>query len=145
MFFYCSRCGELLRWHMGTSPNQQFHRKDETYLIRGAAFHVYRCMGAGFLEAVYQECLAIEFERRGIPFNALAALSLTYDGEPLKQRYIADFVCFGDVIVELKAAKSLLPEHRAQTLNYMRAANMKIGLLMNFSSMPGMEIERFSL
>ena len=130
---------------MGTSPNQQFHRKDETFLIRGAAFHVYRCMGAGFLEAVYQECLAIEFERRGIPFNALAALSLTYDGEPLKQRYVADFVCFGDVIVELKAAKSLLPEHRAQTLNYMRAANMKIGLLMNFSSMPGMEIERFSL
>ena len=130
---------------MGTSPNQQFHRKDETYLIRGAAFHVYRCMGAGFLEAVYQECLAIEFERRGIPFNALAGLSLTYDGEPLKQRYIADFVCFGDVIVELKAAKSLLPEHRAQTLNYMRAANMKIGLLMNFRSMPGMEIERFAL
>ena len=130
---------------METISNQEFHRKDETFRIRGAAFHVYRCMGAGFLEAVYQECLSIEFERRRIPFMALAPLSLTYDGAPLKQRYIADFVCFNDVIVELKAAKSLFPEHRAQTLNYMRAAKMKIGLLMNFGSIPGIEIERFAL
>ena len=130
---------------METGSNREFHRSDETFRIRGAAFHVYRCMGAGFLEAVYQECLAIEFERREIPFNALAALSLTYDGAQLKQRYIADFICFNDVVVELKAARSLLPEHRAQILNYMRAAKMKIGLLMNFGSTPGMEIERFAL
>lgn len=117
----------------------------ETFRIRGAAFEVYRRMGAGFLEAVYQECLALEFEQRAIPFEPLKALSLSYAGQPLKQVYVADFVCFGEIIVELKAVRGIAPEHRAQTINYLRASGMKLGLLLNFGTAPRMEIERFAL
>lgn len=118
---------------------------DETFCIRGAAFQVYRTMGAGFLEAVYQECLAIEFEKRGIPYAALRPLRLSYAGQLLQQTYVPDFVCFDDIIVELKAVRVLAPEHRAQTINYLRASRMKLGLLLNFSATPRMEIERFAL
>lgn len=119
--------------------------KEETFRIRGALFQVYRVMGAGFLEAVYQECLAREFDRRGIPFEVSKALALTYMGEPLRQTYVADFVCFGAIILELKAVRTLAPEHRAQTINYLRASNMRLGLLVNFGATPLMEIERFAL
>ncbi|MFN3585494.1 GxxExxY protein [Phenylobacterium sp.] len=117
----------------------------ETFRIRGAAFDVYRTMGPGFLEGVYQECLAIEFERRGIAFEAFKPLRLSYAGRPLRDTYVADFVCFGSIILELKAARGLAPEHRAQTINYLRASGMKPGLLLNFGATPRMEIERFAL
>ena len=119
--------------------------ENEAFRIRGAAFQVYRAMGAGFLEAVYQECLAIEFGARGIPFEACRPLSLRYDGQLLRQTYVADFVCFEKVIVELKAARAIAPEHRAQTINYLRATDMKLGLLINFGATPRAEIERFAL
>lgn len=76
---------------------------DETFLIRRAVFEVSRQMGTGFLEAVYQEYLAIEFAAQGIPFEASPMLALAYKGQPLRQAYRADFVCFGRIIVELKA------------------------------------------
>ena len=118
---------------------------DEVFRIQGAVFEVYRAMGAGFLESVYQECLALEFGRRGLPFEALKTLPLTYKGEPLRQHFVADFVCFERVVIELKAARAIAPEHRAQTINYLRATGMKLGLIINFGATPRVEIERLVL
>ena len=86
-------------------------------------------MGAGFLEAVYQECLELEFARRGVPFETLKPLSLSYRGEALRQTYVADLVCYGRIVVELKATRSIAPEHRAQTINYLGATGLKLALL----------------
>jgi len=105
---------------------------EETFRIRGAIFEVQRSMGGGYLEAVYQECLGLEFADRGIPAVGLRPLELRYKGQLLKQRYTPDFVCFESIIVELKAAKDLAPEHRAQLLNYLRATGLTVGLLVNF-------------
>ncbi len=115
---------------------------DEAYAIQGAVFEVYREMGCGFLEAVYQECLEREFAARGIPFTAQQELKIAYKGQPLKQVYKPDFVCYGKIIVELKAAHALLPEHQAQTFNYLTATQMRLGLLVNFGHFPGVEIKR---
>jgi GxxExxY protein len=117
--------------------------ENEAFQIRGAAFEVYRAMGAGFLEAVYQECLEVEFTRRGVPFEMHKPLGLSYRGQPLRQTYVADFVCYDRIIVELKVARAIAPEHRAQTINYLRVTNMKLGLVINFGSAPRVEIERF--
>ena len=102
-------------------------------------------MGSGYLEAVYQECLAIEFRLRGIPFAASPALSLTYKGEALVQRYIPDFTCFGEIIVELKAVRELAPEHRAQVLNYLKGSRLRLGLLVNFGGGGKAKVERIVL
>jgi GxxExxY protein len=118
--------------------------KEETYRIRPAIFDVHSAMGPGFLEAVYQECLAIEFARQSIPAEAAKPLRLTYCGQELRQTYVADFVCFDRIIVELKAVRALAPEHRAQTINYLRASGARVGLLVNFGAMSA-EIERFAL
>jgi GxxExxY protein len=118
---------------------------DEAFRIRGAIFEVYRAMGAGFLEAVYHECLEIEFASRGIPFASRKPLAVAYRGHTLRQGYIADFVCFNRIIIELKVARTIAPEHRAQTINYLRATNTKLALLTNFGASPKVEIERFAL
>ncbi len=102
-------------------------------------------MGTGFLEAVYQECLAMEFTARQIPFSALRSLALTYKAQPLRQSYQADFVCFDKIIVELKAVRELASEHRAQVLNYLRATGLRLGLLINFRCAPKARIERLVL
>lgn len=117
----------------------------EAYKIRGAVFEVYREMGCGFLEAVYQECLENEFKRQKIPFFAQQDLKLVYKGEILKQSYRPDFVCYSSIIVELKAAKDIVAEHKAQLLNYLKATSYKLGLLVNFGSYPKAQIERFVL
>ena len=108
-------------------------------------FEVYRAMGAGLLEAVYQECLAIEFRERGIPFSALPPLRLQYRGHQLATRYTPDFVCFETIIVELKAVKEIGPEHRAQIINYLRATGLRLGLLVNFGSTHKAQIARIAL
>ena len=128
----------------GSSPSGLLY-ENEAFQIRGAAFEVYRAMGAGFLEAVYQECLELEFSRRGVPFETLKPLNLTYRGEALRQTYVADLVCYGRIVVELKATRSIAPEHRAQTISYLRATGMKLGLLINFGAPRRVEIERFVL
>ncbi|MFA6010190.1 MAG: GxxExxY protein [Desulfobacteraceae bacterium] len=117
----------------------------EAYAIRGAVFEVYREMGCGFLESVYQECLENEFKRQNIPFFAQQDLKLVYKGEILKQSYRPDFVCFSSIIVELKAAKDIVAEHKAQLLNYLKATSYQLGLLVNFGSYPKAQIERFVL
>lgn len=117
--------------------------REECYKIQGAVFAVYREMGCGFLEAVYQECLEKEFGIQQIPYVAWPELQLAYRGYPLKQTYRPDFLCYGKIIVELKAVKALAPEHEAQVLNYLKASNNKVGLLVNFGSYPKAMIRRF--
>jgi GxxExxY protein len=115
---------------------------DESYLIRGAVFEVYREMGCGFLEAVYQECLQREFCKQGIQFVSQVELMLFYKQEKLQQIYKADFICYGKIIVELKAAKELTNEHRAQLHNYLKATGISLGFLVNFGHYPKAIIER---
>ena len=119
--------------------------KDECYEIQGAIFEVYREMGCGFLESVYQECLEKELSKRVIPFVAQQELQLTYKGEPLQQTYRPDLICYGQIIVELKAVKDIAPEHKAQVINYLKATGMKLGLLVNFGTYPKASITRLAL
>ena len=117
----------------------------ESYDIVGAAFEVYNKLGHGFLEAVYQETLEIELQRQGIPYEREKELTITYDGVELKQTYKADFVCYGKIIVELKAVNALDDAHRSQVYNYLRATNYKLGLLLNFGCPDELEKERIVL
>lgn len=116
--------------------------KDESYAIMGACFEVYKEKGSGFLEAVYQECLEIEFAQRKIPFASQRELELTYKGQKLRQVYRPDFICFDLIIVEIKAVSTLANEHRAQLHNYLKATGMNLGLLINFGHHPKLEYER---
>ncbi len=116
--------------------------REESYAIQGAIYEVYRVMGSGFLEAVYQECLNMEFRNRKIPFAAQVEIPLAYKNEPLIQTYRADFVCFDKIIVELKAVKAVGDEHRAQVFNYLKATGFRLGLLVNFGHYPKATIER---
>jgi GxxExxY protein len=119
--------------------------KEESYQIMGACFEVYKVMGCGFLEAVYQECLEMELASQGIPFRPQADLALHYKGKTLKQVYIPDFVCWEKIILEIKAVKELAPEHRAQVHNYLHATGYRLGLLVNFGHYPKVEYERIVL
>ena len=116
---------------------------EECFRIQGAIYQVYRELGSGFLESVYQECLEREFVRSGIPFEAQQELPITYHGEKLTQRFRADFICFESVILEIKAVREIAPEHKAQTLNYLKATGLNVGLLVNFGSHPKVTIQRF--
>ena len=118
--------------------------KKESYSIIGACFEVYNDKGCGFLEPVYQECLAIEFEHQGIPAIAKSLLTLSYRGRILAQTYQPDFVCFEKIIVELKAVSALADEHRAQLLNYLHTTGFELGLLINFGHYPKLEYERIA-
>jgi GxxExxY protein len=122
-----------------------FPHKDLTYAVIGACIEVYNEQGNGFLEPVYQESLSIEFELRKIQFEAQRRLTLNYKGRELKQVYIPDFVVAGEVVLELKAVSALLSEHRAQTLNYLRATKLKVGLLVNFGNPEKLEWQRLVL
>ena len=119
--------------------------REECYQIQGVVFEVYREIGSGFLEAVYQECLEKELSKRGIPFVAHPELGLSYKGEPLCQTYIPDFICHKAIIVELKALAATTGEHKAQVLNYLKASRMRLGLLVNFGCYPKATIERIVL
>jgi GxxExxY protein len=119
--------------------------KDECYAIQGAVFEVYREMGIGFLECVYQECLSKEFASRNIPFHDQAVLSLSYKGEKLIQVYKPDFICYDKIIVEIKAVKETIDEQRAQLFNYLKATHLRLGLLVNFGHYPRATVERIVL
>jgi len=117
--------------------------REESYRIIGACFAVYNEVGSGFLEAVYQECLALELGVRGIPFREHPNLHLTYRGRKLRQAYQADFVCFDKIIVEIKAVARMADEHRAQIINYLKVTGLQLGLLVNFGSHPDPWYQRF--
>ena len=131
--------------HTEYTETMELIHQNETYQILGACFEVYKDKGCGFLEAVFQECLEIEFELRAIPARSQVQLPLSYKGRPLRQRYIADFICFDKVLVEIKAVSKLTDEHRAQLQNYLHATGLKVGLLVNFGHFPKVEHERFVL
>jgi len=118
--------------------------KKESYAIVGACFEVYNDKGCGFLEPVYQECLAIEFDHQSLPAIPKPLLTLSYRGRILTQTYQADFVCYGKIVVELKAVTALSDEHRAQLLNYLNATGFELGLLVNFGHYPKLEYERIA-
>ncbi|HEX3998577.1 MAG TPA: GxxExxY protein [Pirellulales bacterium] len=114
----------------------------DSYRILGACFEVYNEMGCGFLEAVYQECLELEFHDRALIFRSQSDLALSYKGRPLKQRHVPDFILFDKIVLELKAVKELTAEHRAQVHDYLRATSFRLGLLANFGHYPKLEYER---
>ena len=118
--------------------------KNESYQVMGACFEVYKEKGCGFLEPVYQECLEIELQLQlqEIAFRAQHQLQLDYKGRRLKQVYIPDFICFDQIILEIKAVSKLCDEHRAQVHNYLKATGYRLGLLVNFGHYPKVEWER---
>ena len=137
--------GEAHGRHERTRKMGKLVYRDESYAILGACFEVYKGKGCGFLEAVYHECLAIEFEHQEIPFAAQQAFTLSHRGRQLEQTYRSDFVCYEKIIVEIKAVRQLADEHRAQMLNYLNATRMRLGLLVNFGHHPKLEYERLVL
>ena len=106
--------------------------KEESYKIIGACFEVHRELGAGFLEAVYHKALMIEFERQKIPYIHEKELTIYYKNVLLDKSYFADFVCYDKIILEIKALNKLSSEHESQVLNYLKATNFKLGILVNF-------------
>ena len=119
--------------------------KDEGYKFMGAAFEVYNQRGYGLAEEIYQECLEIELELRGIPFHAKQELLCYYKGRALKKRYIPDLSVFGCLVVELKAVTELAPEHEAQLINYLRLTCQPVGYLINFGHKDTLEWKRIIL
>lgn len=116
--------------------------KTESYAIIGACFEVYNEKGCGFLEPVYHECLAIEFEYQRLPAISKPSLTLSYRDRTLIQTYNPDFICYQKIVLELKTVSTLIDEHRAQLLNYLHATGFELGLLVNFGHYPGLEHER---
>ena len=119
--------------------------KDEVYQIIGAAIEVHRELGFGFLEAVYQEAFERELSSRLIPFTSQQLLKILYKGKPLIKEYCADLVCFGSIIVELKALRKLSGYEDSQVINYLKATGMRLGILINFGSEGKLEWNRLIL
>ena len=108
--------------------------EEETGKILNACFEVHKELGNGFLEAVYQEALKLEFKNQNIPYEREKLLPITYKGKLLEKEYYADFICYGKIVVELKAVAALTSSHKAQVINYLKASSNEIGLLINFGT-----------
>ncbi|MBA3356968.1 MAG: GxxExxY protein [Pyrinomonadaceae bacterium] len=117
--------------------------KEEVYEVIGAAMEVYYQLGRGFLEPLYQEAFEIELSKRGLPFEPQAELTIEYKGQPLEKKYVADLVCFSQIVVELKALDRLTGIDEAQLLNYLKMTRMRVGLLINFGSQVTLEWKRY--
>lgn len=118
---------------------------DESYKIMGACFEVYKRMGCGFTEAIYQECLAIEFLHCDIPFQSQAHQTLQYRDKILLNHFVPDFICYGKIIVEIKAVSKIVDDFRAKIINYLNATKLPLALIVNFGHHPKLEYERFAL
>jgi GxxExxY protein len=117
--------------------------KEEAYAIAGAAMDVYYTMGMGFLEPVYQEALAIEFANRGIPFEREKKLELFYKGEKLNKTYSPDFVCYDNIVVELKVVPRITGIEASQLINYLKIMRKRLGIIANFGSEKTLEWKRY--
>ena len=117
--------------------------KDEVYVIIAAAIEVHRELGPGFSEPVYQEAYEIELHRREVPLEAQKLLTIYYKGQRLRKEYIADLICYGQIITELKALDKLTGREETQLLNYLKATGFHVGLLINFGSHGKLEWKRF--
>jgi len=106
--------------------------KNESYNVIGACMAVHRELGCGFLEAVYQEALEYEFKLRNIPYVREKQLDVLYKGHFLDKKYQVDFICYENIIIELKALQALTSIHDAQLINYLKATKMPLGILINF-------------
>jgi GxxExxY protein len=108
--------------------------KEESFAIVGACMKVHRTLGAGFLEAVYEEALEKEFHNQKIPFKRQVKLDLYYENQKLKKHYRADFVCCNKIIVEIKAVSQIPVTFYAQLTNYLKCTKMELGMLINFGT-----------
>ena len=117
--------------------------EEEPYAIRGAVYEVYKALGSGYLEEVYQNALEEELRLRGIPYDAKKELHIFYKNRDCGL-YVPDFVCHGKIIVELKAVSEIHEKHVAQVMNYLQATGYKLGLLVNFGAHPKVEIRRIA-
>ena len=116
---------------------------EETFLIIGAAMEVYNELGYGMSEPIYQECQSIVCTEKSIPWEREKPMTMFFRGQELKKKYIADFVCFGDLIVEIKAVSELNNDHRAQLFNYLRITDAYAGILINFGHPKKLFSERY--
>ena len=107
---------------------------EESYKITGALYAVHRELGPGLLEKIYQEALEKELRLQGIPYEREKSFDVYYKGGRLENKYIADYVCYNKIVVELKAVDNLLPIHTAQVINYLAITGYKLGLLVNFNT-----------
>ena len=108
--------------------------KEESFAIIGACMKVHRSLGAGFLEAVYEEALEREFVNQKIVYKRQVKLDLYYQGQKLKKQYRADFICYDEIIVEIKAVSQIPVAFYAQLQNYLKCTNMELGMLINFGT-----------
>ncbi|WP_347273025.1 GxxExxY protein [Candidatus Kuenenia sp.] len=116
----------------GSEWNNELLFKEEVFKIIGAGMVVSNSLGCGFLEAVYQEAMEIELAENGIPFEPQKRIQISYKDRILKKEYVADFLCFEKIIVEIKAIKKITEIEEAQLLNYLKATKLPLGLIVNF-------------
>ena len=129
VMFICVLC----EWFEAVNM-EEFIFREECYEIIGCAIKVHNELGYGFLESVYQEALALEFDEGKIPYSKEKSIEIKYKGMLLSRKFVADFLCYDQIIVELKAVNSLSSEHYAQVLNYLKATGKRLGILINFGS-----------
>lgn len=115
--------------------------KEESYKIIGACFEVHKILGHGFKEAVYKDALELEFEKINISFSRETPYTIVYKGQKLKHFFIADFIVFDSIILEIKASSSIGDPHIKQTLNYLKASGLKLGMVINFGT-PSLTYQR---
>ena len=116
-------------------------RDPQTYAIIGAAMEVHAILGHGFLECVYHDALCCELELRGVPFEREVPFRIEYKGTVLESAYRADLVCYGEVVVELKALQRISGADESQLLNYLKASGLQRGVVLNFGG-PSLQHER---
>ena len=114
--------------------NKELYLKEEVYAVIGAAIEVHKELGCGFLEPVYQEAMCIELTERKILYKPECNLAIEYKGRILHKTYCADFICYEQMVVEIKALDKLYPRDEAQMLNYLKATRLKVGVLINFGA-----------
>jgi len=118
---------------------------EEGYALMGAAFEVHNEIGGGLAEEIYQQSLEIELDLRGVSFRSRPEVAVFYKQRELKKRYIPDLVAYDKIVIELKSASAILPEHEGQLMNYMRISKSPVGYLINFGPIGKLEYKRFVL